>query len=209
MAKININDRLNNKERNTFEQILSDVSRNGVNIRNRTEASTNWIREIAKKAKTNPSLLLRERPDRLVNSLKVGEMGFFMYEPKHKETLPYYDSFPLIFKVDNTKGGFYGINLHYLPLLLRAKLMDALWELTNNKKMDETTRLRISYSILNTAARYKAFKPCFKMYLTQHVRSRFIKITSVEWDIALMLPVAQWNKANASTVYSDSRKRAK
>ena len=106
-------------------------------------------------------------------------------------------------------GGFYGINMHYLPHVLRARLMDALYSLSRDKRYDEKTRLKLSYSILNGAAKYKAFKPTFKRYLTNHVRSRFIEITSSEWDIALMMPLQKFAKASASEVWRDSRKTAK
>ena len=47
---------------------------------------------------------------------------------KHKETLPFYDSFPLVIIIGKAKGGFLGMNLHYLPPTLRAKFLDALME---------------------------------------------------------------------------------
>ena len=49
-----------------------------------------------------------------------GRMFHFLYDPKGKKTLPYYDRFPLIFMVEKAKGGFYGLNLHYLPHKERA-----------------------------------------------------------------------------------------
>ena len=46
-----------------------------------------------------------------------------------------------------------------------------------------------------------------KHYLTQHVRSRFALVDEPEWEIATFLPMADWNKASATKVYSDSRKK--
>jgi hypothetical protein len=138
---------------------------------------------------------------------KYGIMNLFGYDPKHKETLPYYDRFPLIFPFKRVKGGFLGINLHYLPLPLRAKLMDGLYSLANNRNYDEKTKLKISYDILNGASKYKYFKPCIKHYLTPHIRSRFVEIYSSEWDIALFLPTERFVGASKSSVYSDSRKK--
>jgi hypothetical protein len=98
-------------------------------------------------------------------------------------------------------GGFLGINMHYLPLPLRAKLMDALYSLATNKSYDETTRLRMTYDILNSASKYRFFKPTLKMYLNEHVKSRFIKIESAEWDIALFLPTERFQKSSKQTVW--------
>jgi hypothetical protein len=99
-----------------------------------------------------------------------------------------------------------GINMHYLPHVLRAKLMDSLYDIASNDKYDETTKLRISYNVLNSAAKYKWFKPCIKHYLTSQVRSRFIYVYPAEWDIALFLPLERFDGATKSQVWKDSKK---
>jgi hypothetical protein len=172
----------------------------------RTQKSRDWFRDKAKNTRSvTPTKLMKEDVSRFVNRAMIGKMYHFYYDPKHKKTLPYYDTFPLIFKVKNVPNGFLGINLHYLPLRQRAVLMDALYDLTTNTKYDETTKLRISYDILNGAAKYKWFKPTLKMYLNKHVRSRFLEINSVEWDMALFLPTERFKKSNKQSVWKDSR----
>jgi hypothetical protein len=101
------------------------------------------------------------------------------------------------------EDGFLGINMHYLPLFVRAKLMDALYDLSSNKRYDDTTKLRISYSILKSAVKFKAFNPCIKRYLSTHVKSYFLNIPSSEWEIALFLPLARFN-VSESKVHRDS-----
>jgi hypothetical protein len=96
--------------------------------------------------------------------------------------------------------------MHYLPLQLRAKLMDALYQTANNDSYDESTRLRINYNILNSSSKFRHFKPCIKHYLTGQVKSRFLYVYPSEWDIALFLPLERFEGANKSTVYADSRK---
>ena len=120
--------------------------------------------------------------------------------------MPYYDTFPLVFPINKAKGGFMGLNMHYLPPQLRAQLMDALYSLASDDRYNEDTRLQLSYEVLAKAGQFKAFKPCIKRYLTKHVQSRFIKIESSEWDIALFLPVSQFQKKGARAVWADSRK---
>ena len=85
-----------------------------------------------------------------------------------------------------------GINLHYLPLIYRAKLMDALYDTTNNDAFDKSTKLRLNYSILDKAAKFRYFKPCVKHYLSEQVRSRFLYVYPSEWDIALFLPTQRF-----------------
>jgi hypothetical protein len=119
--------------------------------------------------------------------------------------LPYYDKFPLIFMVGPAAGGFYGINLHYLPPNYRAVLMDRLYTITSDKRYDANTKLNLSYEVLKGAAKYKYFKPTFKHYLASHVKSQFLKINADEWDIALMLPTQNFAKSSSSSVWADSR----
>ena len=191
-----------------FDEILAKGIRSG-QIPARTQQSRDWFRTTARKTNVTAETVIRSERTRFKNRVTMGKMYLFNYDPKHKATLPYYDRYPLIFPVQPADGGFYGINMHYLPHVLRARLMDALYSLSRDKRYDEKTRLKLSYSILNGAAKYKAFKPTFKRYLTNHVRSRFIEITSSEWDIALMMPLQKFAKASASEVWRDSRKTAK
>ena len=191
-----------------FDELLAQGVRSG-QIPARTQQSRDWFRTAAKKTKVTPESVIRSERTRFKNRVTMGKMYLFNYDPKHKATLPYYDRYPLIFPVQPADGGFYGINMHYLPHVLRARLMDALYSLSNNRRYDEKTKLKLSYNILNSVTKYKAFKPTFKRYLTNHVRSRFIEISSAEWDIALMMPLQKFAKASASEVWRDSRKTAK
>lgn len=140
-----------------------------------------------------------------IDEKSIGKMYTFFYDPKHKETLPYYDLFPLIFVVGPAAGGFMGINLHYLPPVLRAKLMDSLYQILNNNKYNDTTKLKISYQVLSSASRFRYFKPCLKHYLSDHVQSNFLNIEPKNWDAALMLPTEKFRKASAEKVWRESR----
>lgn len=149
---------------------------------------------------------MKEDPVQIRNQTAVGSMYMFFYDAKHKETLPYYDKFPLVIVLGPAEGGFLGLNLHYLPLPLRAKFLDALLDVLNNKKYDETTKFKVSYDVLRRVSKMKYFKPCVKHYLTSHVKSRFSKILAPEWEIATFLPTADWQGATAARVYKDSRR---
>ena len=188
-----------------FDEILTKGVRSG-QIPAREQKAREWYRDTAKDYKRiNEGGLMKGDPDRLTNRPMIGQMYMFYYDAKHKATLPYFDRFPLIFPYKKTPDGFMGINMHYLPLNYRAQLMDALYDVANNSRYDETTKLNLSYSMLNGAAKYKYFKPCVKRYLTNQVRSRFLYIYPSEWDIALFLPLERFQGASKAQVYKDSR----
>lgn len=199
-------------------EIFNDILLKGIRsgqVPARSSAAREWYRDQAKGVtRTNRN---RSQSDKLIRELRsdrdrpqtdrfiMGNMYLFAYDPKHKDTLPYYDRYPLIFPINKAKGGFLGINMHYLPPILRAKLMDQLYTVLNNKNFDETTRLRASYNILNGAAKFREFKPTIKHYLNAHVRTKPAYIMPSEWDIALFLPTQKFVGATATQVYRDSR----
>ena len=150
---------------------------------------------------------MKEDPIELRSRPAVGRMYMYFYDPKTKDTLPYYDRFPLIIMVGPAPRGFMGLNLHYLPLDVRAKFLDALLGTINNERYDESTRFRLSYDMLKRASRLRAFKPCLKRYLSSHVRSRLALVPAPEWEIATFLPTADFEKASSSEVYKDSRRK--
>jgi hypothetical protein len=192
-----------------FDNILIQGARQGI-IPARTVAAREWYRSAAGKLMTNitPGVFEKRTDEaRKVSSMEFGYMYAFKYDPKTKNDLPYYDTFPLIFPVRMDSDGFLGINFHYLPPVLRAKLMNALYSTLTNKKYDDTTKVKISYSILQSASKYRYFKPMLKKYLRSHVRSQFLEIQVNEWDIAIFLPTESFRKADTGRVWEESRKQ--
>ena len=192
-----------------FDNILIQGARQGI-IPARTVAARDWYRSAAGKLMSNISPgVFEKRTDeaRKVSSMEFGYMYAFKYDPKTKNDLPYYDTFPLVFPVRMDSDGFLGINFHYLPPVLRAKLMNALYSTLTNKKYDDTTKVKISYSILQSASKYRYFKPMLKKYLRSHVRSQFLEVQVNEWDIAIFLPTESFRKADTGRVWEESRKK--
>ena len=192
-----------------FDNILIQGARQGI-IPAKTVAAREWYRSAAGKLTSNitPGVFEKRTDEaRKVATMEFGYMYAFKYDPKMKKELPYYDTFPLIFPIKMESDGFLGINFHYLPPVLRAKLMNALYSTLTNKKYDDTTKVRISYSILQSAAKYRYFKPMLKKYLRSHVRSQFLEIQVNEWDIAIFLPTESFRKADTGRVWEESRKQ--
>jgi hypothetical protein len=191
---------------NLFHTMEIEAFRRGLQLR--TKESQTWFRKRAQQmGKINRSALMKEEPVKLRNQHGVGNMYMFFYDPKHKKTLPYYDTFPLVIIIGPAEGGFLGLNLHYLPLALRAKFLDALMDTTSDKKYNESTKFDITYSMLQAASKTKYFKPCLKHYLTPHIKSRLALIEAPEWEIATFLPTQDFQKANKTEVWKDSRKK--
>jgi len=189
---------------NIFDKLSREAFRAGINPR--TKESRKWFRQRAKDLRDiKPRQLLQQEPLEQGDERIIGSMQMFFYDPKTKATLPYYDKFPLVVVVQPAPKGFYGLNLHYLPPVLRAKMLDSLMGVATSKK-SANAKFEITYQRLKGMSEMKYFKPCFKHYLTSHVRSQFATVPAPEWEIATFLPVAQFEKIpNPLTAYKDSR----
>lgn len=189
---------------NLFKNLEIEAFRAGITPR--TKESREWFRKrLSSMGRINQKELMTSDSVKLANKQLVGSMQMFYYQAKHRDTLPYFDAFPLVIVLGPAEKGFLGMNLHYLPPPLRAKFLDALMDITTNKKYNESTRFDVTYDMLKGAAKYKYFKPCVKHYLTAQVRSKFARIPAPEWEIATFLPTASWQGGSASQVYKDSK----
>ena len=187
-----------------LDKIGADL--NSIGLKKRSEEARIWLRTEAQKlGQVNMASIVRDSSR--ATSAYVGNMFFMIYDPKTKDQLPYWDKFPLVLPIEMYSDGFLGINFHYLPLNLRVKLLDSLYDLTNNNRFDETTRFNASYSLLSGASRFKAFEPCIKRYLSSHIQSRMVAIEPDKWDIAIFLQTQNFQKASAEKVWADSRKK--
>lgn len=154
-----------------------------------------------------PNKLMGDRSVKHTINILPGGLYMFFYDPKHKDTLPYYDRFPMVFPWKKTEDGFIGLNLHYLPYGYRVKLMDKLLQFKQNTKMDENTRLKFSWGLIDGVAKFAPAKPCVKQYLTSHVKSPFLQINAVDWPTAMMMPVERFVGSSKERVWQESIKR--
>jgi len=163
--------------------------------------STQWYKDKIKEFGT-PGAQDLIRDGKRNNKPFYGKLNMFFYNPKFKKKLPYYDTFPLVLPLETYSDGFLGLNLHYLPIPLRIKLLDRLVDYSNNSQFDESTRLIVDYSKLK---KIRLIKPTIHKYLAGQVQSQFRRIDADEFTVATLLPVQRFKKATAKEVWSDSR----
>jgi len=167
-----------------------------------TQKSASWYQKAVASIADRMSANKLMSQGKLTSRPNIGLLNLFFYDPKYKKTLPYYDTFPLVLPLEAIPGGFSGINFHYLPPGLRFRLLDQIQRFATNNKMDKTTRLNVSYSGVKSIS---LVKPTIKKYLYKHVRSSFLKIDLTQAAIAVYLPVQQFQKSSAASVYAASR----
>ena len=187
-----------------LDRIKTSLAKEGLTPR--TNASRAWLRAKVKELKPTSDKLMTDR-QRLKNKSMIGRMYFYFYDPKTKDSMPYYDRFPLVIPIERYNDGFLGLNLHYIHPKNRMVLLDKLSDTISNDTYDENTKLKINYRYLAAASKVFEATPCIKRYLFTQIESRFLEITADEWDIAALLPVESFVGANTSKVYADSRKK--
>tara|TARA_B100000427_G_C15437018_1_gene563448 strand:- start:549 stop:1106 length:558 start_codon:yes stop_codon:yes gene_type:complete len=163
--------------------------------------STQWFRDKIKEfGEPSSSDLIRDGKRTI--SPTFGLLNMFIYDPKLKDKLPYYDTFPLVLPVEEYGNGFLGINLHYLSMPMRMRLLDRLVDFSNNNKFDDSTSLNVNYRKLKNI---NLIKPCLKRYLASNVKTQFRKVEADEFVVATLLPVQRFKKQSDNFVFSKSR----
>ena len=184
---------------NPFENIRTNAGEQ--------DRSFRWYQDSVRKVANNiDSFSNASRSDlgEFVTRLEPGNMYMYVYDPKYKDSLPYWDQFPLCLPFDDISGGFVGINMHYLPYLQRAKLLGELLNYTD-KNISEKSKIEVSWSVLKNFGKFPQVKQSVKKYLYSQVNSRFFKINPEHWKAAIFLPTQNFEGASQQKVYSDSR----
>ena len=163
--------------------------------------STEWYRDKIKEFGTPGAMDLIRDGKRNTRPF-FGRLNMFIYDPKFKKTLPYYDTYPLVLPLENYTDGFLGINMHYLPIPLRIKLLDRLVDFSNDTNFDAGTALIVEYQKVK---KIRLVKPTIHKYLAGQVKSQFRRIDADEFMIATLLPVQRFKKGSANEVWKDSR----
>lgn len=194
------------QDNDLIKSIIKKYEDSVKNPKRHTIQSRQWFRRyIRKNLKTvrQPRIM---QGAKFKNEPIFGDMLMFVYDAKHKATLPYYDKFPLVFMFNDAKGGWRGLNMHYLPPALRVILFTELLKLRNEKRYRKSTRLKMTWDLLNSFAGHPYVQPCVKHYLASHVRSKFVVVDPQVWEIVLSLPLERFTVDNAK-VWADSQKK--
>lgn len=167
---------------NSFRSSLRDKIKNeGAAVNNK---SSKWFADTMKKNIRGHS----------VTKPSPGRLYAYMYDAKHKDTLPYWDRFPLIVYLGLGKQGsttlMYGLNLHYIPPKARQQFLEELLkQYASTPTITNKTKLKINWS------QVKGFAGADKMikaYLPGHIKGSLIEIKPSDWANVVLLPTQQF-----------------
>jgi len=176
-------------------------------LQRRSKESLTWFRDRVRRIRTNSEQFYKQSDLQKSRRFLEGRMFTFFYDPKTKDKLPYYDTFPCVMIVETYGSGFLGLNIHYLPPRIRIRFLEKLFEYTNNEEFDETTRIRITWNLLSSVTKLRASKAAVKRYLYSHVEGSALLVEPKYWDIVSFLPTASFTGASMVDVYRDTRNK--
>ena len=168
-------------------------------------AGRRWLQRQIKQLVKKPNQIMRLK-DRMSTRVEIGKMYLFRYNPKTASKLMYYDRYPLVFPIKRGRGGFIGINLHYLSPKMRILFLAKLMSNININKIEDDDEISVSYNKLKNSSSLKQFRPCIKLYLKGRVETPFLKINAREWEMASVLPLDAFQKQANTKVWADSRR---
>ena len=159
----------------------------------------------------------------------LGRMFTFVYEPKTKNKLEFYDRFPLVIPISEEGNGFLGLNLHYLSPRMRLYFLHHLTGYMINPRggyekedmfedyseveedlfpYDKSTRMRVtSWNVLNMGAMARFTRPMVKRYLRPQIRTRLLEFPASEWVIAAFLPTTRFVGENEEKIFEFLKRR--
>lgn len=186
---------------NTFNDLLKASARA---LADKSLTAEDWFKDSIEDLKRNKTKADPNKVFKKSSTPQIGGMYLYLYDPKFKKTLPFYDMYPLTLPVEFYSDGFLGINLHYLPPLARVNVLKSLIDLTDQNKYNKNQRLSLSYEYLRYYSNYlKGVDGCIKRYLFAHVRSSFHEVNPSDWEKAAVMPLQRW-KINSNKRYAGS-----
>ena len=152
---------------------------------------------------------------RKTNSVGLGYMYAFTYDPKHKSRLPLYDKKPLVITFEFKPGadggeGFLGINLHYVPRAERKATVEYFMS-KNPESVMKGDGVDIEYERdLKFNNRLAFLYYCIRHYLMSHVIGSFKLIPQNEYPNAYKLHSAEFFPTQRSElqIYQDLRRKS-
>ncbi|UOX40524.1 DNA end protector [Aeromonas phage GomatiRiver_11] len=146
--------------------------------------SQKWFDNVAKKAIRGHT----------VSKPKVGRLYTFAYDAKYKDTLPYWDRFPLIvfLGVGSSSNGplLYGLNLHYIPPAARQSFLEELLKnYANTERLTNKTALKINWSKVKGM---RGSDVMIKSYLPGHLKGSMLEVKPSDWVNVIYMPLQQF-----------------
>lgn len=128
----------------------------------------------------------------------------FLYTFHYEARSNRFDRFPLILVLKKDKSSILGLNFHYLPLVWRFALFEALMPLIAPLPVSQLSRILTTYQRLSTGTKYYYWESTVKRYTVKQIQSRAVFIAPIEWAAAMAYPSDMFIRTTRNTIYTES-----
>lgn len=180
---------------NAYRASLRDNIKGGSGAKGNNK-SVKWFNDVIKSVRSHK--VTRPEP---------GKIYAFVYDAKYKDTLPYWDKYPLIIYLGNNGSLFHGLNMHYIPPKARQQMLEELLvRYSSTNTITNKTRLKVRWSDVKG---FFGAEQMIKAYLPQNVKGTFVEIKPSDWANVTTLPLQQFvskgKRYSANKVWGHAR----
>lgn len=180
------------KLRQQFEKFRREKGIDGM-----SREAIKWFMENTRALSGHASLNRTSKLGRITSQPIPGKFYAYMYDPKTKDEMPYWDTMPLILCTAVTEDGWYGINFHYMPPAIRMRIMEGFLEglhANTTKRMKLRVNWKRAEYVASRVGASKSLNHSIKRYLANHVRSPIVDIDHQHWVMAVFLPLSRFKR---------------
>jgi DNA-binding transcriptional regulator YhcF (GntR family) len=137
-----------------------------------------------------------------VHKPKVGRLYAFVYDAKHKDTLPYWDVYPLVVYLGMSQrfqGLMLGLNLHYIPPKARQEFLESLIKYSNTDRISNRTTLDVDWTKVKGM---RGSKVMIKSYIPSRIKGTFIEIKPSDWVNVVYMPTSKFVSGPESKAFN-------
>lgn len=164
---------------NSFRKSIRDkIANEGAAVNNK---SAKWFEETLKKGVRGHK----------VSKPQPGKLYAYIYDAKHKDTLAYWDKYPLVIYLGLGKHNLmYGLNLHYIPPKARQQFLEELLkQYASTPTITNSTKLKIDWTKVKGFA---GADQMIKAYIPGNIKGPLVEIKPSDWANVTLLPLQQF-----------------
>lgn len=154
-------------------------------------------------------------PEPLAGPIEAGKVYTYLYDPKHANDLPYYDTFPMFMSLGHLENGnIIGINLSYVPPRVRLRVLDKFIRVFNFRfikgnqnwlergKPGAMKEIPFFYDVAKVMLAGSGFENALRSYRYDHIHSSPQIITYDDYWRLLAITSKHIEKLNIRAIYA-------
>lgn len=121
----------------------------------------------------------RMKTHRALAKSYTGQILHYVYNPKYKDSLPFWDQYPTIIVLNQNSRYVLGLNIHFVPTAIRKKIIHFLLK-KNVHNIKKGKPIQASYLLFKSLLRKLNATICIRKYIKIRMSNNCVVPTSYE-----------------------------